>query len=378
LAVGWTAHVWLTIAATAAFGHGNPVNVDVNDNALIVSGGLAMAQGFASQSWDSHEDAALDTASGNRLTSTYPGYNVMGMESSAPLQLEVISRPDYTASGSPDRWLWYWSATAKVTSVPGNARFDAVPLFVLGAGAIQIQQATLVMGPATTMANQIGPFMNSHAHLLSYELRNSPVAQPGVYAFFARLISPGLGPSEPFLLAFRNQISVDVFEEAVTDINKAAAPSGDYNSDNIVDAADYVVWRKTAGGDEEYAAWRENFATTIDSAGGSMGFEENVAVPEPATSLAPICAVALIASCRGRRRINVNADYGRGRASLLLAVGLQTQRVRQRPRMVLTRLKWASAQSYRQPKRSWLAPTSRLGQCHVHIRIARLHPTLFS
>jgi hypothetical protein len=48
--IAWTVHAWLMIAAAAAFGHGNPVLVDVNDNTLIVSGGLPMAQGFAYQS----------------------------------------------------------------------------------------------------------------------------------------------------------------------------------------------------------------------------------------------------------------------------------------------------------------------------------------
>ncbi len=273
----------LSNVATVSFGHGNPVNVNVIDNVLIVDGGLDMSQGFASQAWDSHEDAALDTASGNRLTSTLPGYDVTGMEPSAPLQLEAISQPDYTAPGNPDRWLWYWSTSAKVTSVPGNARFDVVPLFVPGGGALQMQQATLVMGPTTTMANQIGPFMNTHAHLLSYELRNSPVAQPGVYAFFAKLTSPGLAPSEPFLLAFRNQISVDFFEEAVTDINKAAVPPGDFNFDGVVDAADYVVWRKTIGAAPEYQAWRENFGASSGGAGGLASATEYGAtiVPEP-------------------------------------------------------------------------------------------------
>jgi hypothetical protein len=302
-ALTFAGYAQLSLAVTSAFGHGNPVHVGVNDNALIVTGGLAMAQGFANQSWDSHEDAALDTASGNRLTSTYPGYDVSDMDPTAPLRLEVISRPDYTAPGNPDRWLWYWNTSAKVTSVPANARFDAVPLFNPGAGPIQIQQAALVMGPSTTMANQIGPFMNTHAHLLSYELRNASASLPGVYAFFARLTAPDLDPSEPFLVAFRNQISVDVFEEAVTDINKAAVPSGNFNFDNVVDAADYVTWRKTLGGADEYAAWRQNFGTTIEGASGSVELANRVTVPEPTTSMAPLCVVALIAR-RGRRATN--------------------------------------------------------------------------
>ena len=35
--------------------------------------------------------------------------------------------------------------------------------------------------------------------------------------------------------------------------------SGDYNRNGIVDAADYVVWRKAAGSQAEYDIWRANF-----------------------------------------------------------------------------------------------------------------------
>jgi hypothetical protein len=195
------------------------------------------------------------------------------MEPAAPLRLEVISRPDYTAPGNPDRWLWYWNTSDNVTSVPANARFDVVPLFNPGGGVIQMQQAALVMGPTSTMANQIDSIVNHH--LLSYELRNASASLPGVYAFFARLTSTGLNPSEPFLLAFRNQISVDFFEEAVTDINNAAVLSGDYNDDGLIDAADYVVWRKMLGGNDEYNAWRQNFGT---ASGGAAGVPEPTAV----------------------------------------------------------------------------------------------------
>jgi hypothetical protein len=72
---------------------------------------------------------------------------------------------------------------------------------------------------------------------------------------------------------------------------------GDYNDDGMVDAADYVAWRKTAGrtaafftgadgdgsgavNDADYALWRSRF-------GGSAGRETPVssAVPEPAAAI---------------------------------------------------------------------------------------------
>jgi hypothetical protein len=59
---------------------------------------------------------------------------------------------------------------------------------------------------------------------------------------------------------------------------------GDYNGNGIVDAADYVVWRKdpaSYGGDPAgYNTWRTHFGQT---AGSGSGASVHTAVPEPPT-----------------------------------------------------------------------------------------------
>ncbi len=67
-----------------------------------------------------------------------------------------------------------------------------------------------------------------------------------------------------------------------------AAPSldGDFNGDGVVDAADYVVWRKGLGsvytiGD--YDVWRASFGQMGGSGGSLAALPLNSAVPEPAT-----------------------------------------------------------------------------------------------
>jgi hypothetical protein len=55
---------------------------------------------------------------------------------------------------------------------------------------------------------------------------------------------------------------------------------GDFNHDGTVDAADYVVWRKTDGTQTGYNAWRTHFAQTV---GGGAGASGNSAAPEPST-----------------------------------------------------------------------------------------------
>ncbi len=71
-------------------------------------------------------------------------------------------------------------------------------------------------------------------------------------------------------------------ESVVFNVTTAAEPEdfGDYNQNGVVDAADYVVWRKNDGPQEQYNTWRTNFGTTV---GG--GSESNATVPEPAAAL---------------------------------------------------------------------------------------------
>ena len=56
---------------------------------------------------------------------------------------------------------------------------------------------------------------------------------------------------------------------------------GDYNHDDTVDAADYVVWRKTDGTQEGYETWRDNYGNTAGS--GATAEASESAVPEPST-----------------------------------------------------------------------------------------------
>jgi hypothetical protein len=56
-----------------------------------------------------------------------------------------------------------------------------------------------------------------------------------------------------------------------------------------VDAADYVVWRKTDGAQEGYDVWRTHFGQTTGS--GSLS---NTTAPEPASALLLILAAAAI------------------------------------------------------------------------------------
>jgi hypothetical protein len=70
-----------------------------------------------------------------------------------------------------------------------------------------------------------------------------------------------------------------------------ASLQGDYNMNGVVDAADYVVWRKTDGTPAGYNLWRTNFGRT--AAGGAASLGGAASVPEPATVGLVLAIIAL-------------------------------------------------------------------------------------
>jgi sulfatase modifying factor 1 len=66
---------------------------------------------------------------------------------------------------------------------------------------------------------------------------------------------------------------------------------GDYNNDNIVNGADYVLWRKNGGTQTQFDIWRSHFG----NAAGSGSSIESASVPEPSTLLLlGITAISLL------------------------------------------------------------------------------------
>ena len=91
-------------------------------------------------------------------------------------------------------------------------------------------------------------------------------------------------------------------------LSVAAAVPGDYNSDNTVDAADYVLWRKNVGapagtlpndidggtiGPSQYNTWRANFGKPFGAGtGDTANLPTQEAVPEPSSLMLLIIAAA--------------------------------------------------------------------------------------
>jgi hypothetical protein len=85
--------------------------------------------------------------------------------------------------------------------------------------------------------------------------------------------------------------------------NAVPAPFGDYNLNGLVDAADYIVWRKTDGNAAAYNVWRSHFGQSSGSgAGVNDGEFMSTAVPEPGSASLVCMVIAFYGAWTGRGR----------------------------------------------------------------------------
>ena len=87
---------------------------------------------------------------------------------------------------------------------------------------------------------------------------------------------------------------------------------GDFSGDGIVDAADYVVWRKGLGTEytqDDYDVWRAHFGatslTSIGAGSGAAGYPLRASaeplpaiIPEPTTASILLVGILALSACR--------------------------------------------------------------------------------
>jgi hypothetical protein len=95
-------------------------------------------------------------------------------------------------------------------------------------------------------------------------------------------------------------MTVPIIDNFITVTNAQATflkaiVAGDHNSDGIVDAADYVVWRKLGGNSTDFNYWYNNFRNQ------AANYNPSQPAPEPSTALLVLIGgSAFVASGRPR------------------------------------------------------------------------------
>ncbi len=284
------------------FAHGTPILVGATGGAIEVSGGYADSVGFASQIFfeDDEDGEPFGEFSvpgvGPIILWQIPGYYISGLSNAASLSIEAMTRPVVDTNPIEQRLVWYWNpVTEEVSRSPAD-------FHLLGSGqrSMTLLTDSEEAPPAFLMASSLIGQQNSHNHgLLNYGLDNDSARPAGAYGFFARLTSNEYGASDPFLVVFNYGVDYELMTTAALAINAAAVESeslpGDFNFDGMVNAADYVVWRKAGMPREDYGIWKMNYGRTAGDGSGT-----STTVPEPNTLLT--AAIACVFAMRLKRR----------------------------------------------------------------------------
>lgn len=111
------------------------------------------------------------------------------------------------------------------------------------------------------------------------------------YVLLAEDIAPGSGVNIPapgdgnlappgYYMLF--VVSAEGVPSISTMVQVLPAIPGDFNQDGVVDAADYVAWRKNDGTPDGFSTWRANFGKTLGASSAGV-FADFQIVPEPAS-----------------------------------------------------------------------------------------------
>ncbi len=193
----------------------------------------------------------------------------------------------------------YSPGSGSVSVSLGNAEYD---------GALNIELGGTAPGSGYDQVNHV---LGGGAALLGGELDVALIGgfMPNVGDMFQILTATG-GVSGTFATTVLPTLAGNLYWEVGYGPNSVtltvAAPGlpGDFNGNGVVDAADYVVWRKgldTTYTLADYDVWRAHFG---ESTGNNAGFifRSGPSVPEPGTLLLGLILAGHVWGCRKKRR----------------------------------------------------------------------------
>ncbi len=219
-------------ASSLVRGHGMPIQVEVVDGKLRVSGGVADTIGFAPQMFlDDSEDGQLDHLQlpnfGAVALTNLPGLDITGVTPGSGLSIVPVGRPAQRSDANEKRWLWFWDMDQRVTLAPNGESFQLATEFDL----MKVEQKVAPNPSVIKFAEPLADELGEHVHYLRYLLDDDPTAAIGAYGIFVQITSPKYQASDPLLMMFGNGVSGPLLLEAAEDMNTSATRVGDYDRD---------------------------------------------------------------------------------------------------------------------------------------------------
>jgi arylsulfatase A-like enzyme len=253
------------------------------------------------------------TGVGNQQTLT--GSFVGAQPTTSPVELRIYGWNAATSLDSTH--LVAASMRARFASVSGTPIDPTGLLTVQGdlyhlvGGTIDINLGGTVAGVSYDSINVVGDVeLEGNLVVSLADVGGSPFAPTLNNAFdilTATQISGEFANVTLPTLSWQFDWQVDYLTDAV---RLVVVSTGDFNDDGLVDAADYIVWRKFGGTEAEYSIWQENYGKTINGGTGAQsGDSIGGNVPEPTSAMLILAAVTMSVLRRQPRIIDArNCD----------------------------------------------------------------------
>jgi hypothetical protein len=249
---------------------------------------------FNVSSWPSLNDAGQITFRGNLTGSGINSTNNLGIWAGENDSLKLVARTGNLAPGT-GAGVRFSDLSRPTLNSAGQTAFRA---FLTGSGVFS--------------GNNLGIWATDTSGALQLVVRTGTPLEvtPGVIRTISDLaFVTDTGNSDGRASGFNN-LGQLVFWARFTDGSQGVFVSsavahlpGDFNNDRTVDAADYVVWRKTDGTPTGYDTWRSHFGWTLFTGDGELlSFSQSSLSAVPESTSITLAAVGICALLPRRKR----------------------------------------------------------------------------
>ena len=207
-----------------------------------------------------------------------------------------------------------WVQTTSDDSIMGNRNFNTMQISFLDSSGVAIEDAPFVPtnGGIHPMLDGRDPNMEEDVWIQGVANAIAPAGT--AYARISLFLIQLVDDEDPLDFGDPGASWFDSASLVLLTPDVVGGLTGDYNGNNVIDAADYTVWRDamTAGStsllndptpgivnESDFTYWRNNFGTALGSGAGSA-----FAVPEPSSLVLLVFGLAfsLVGSKRSMRR----------------------------------------------------------------------------